>query len=114
MDPKKYHFSGMVQDGNKGYFVRWILIKRQKREDLGKIKIINVEQTQSASPKSMANETKEEDAIVSRSQDTSGYYPQPLQTPYVTNAINPLPTKPTQTIQLPHYHSTPTGAGNQN
>ena len=62
----------------------------------------------------MANVTTEEDAIVSRSQDTLGYYPQPLQTPYITNAMNPLPTQPTKSIQPPHYHSTPTITGNQN
>ena len=55
-----------------------------------------------------------ENAIVSRPQDTLGYYPQPLQTPYITNAMNPLPTQPTQSIQPPHYHSTPTLTRNQN
>ena len=42
------------------------------------------------------------------------YYPQPLQTPYITNAMNLLPTQPTQSIQPPHYHSTPTLTRNQN
>ena len=85
-DPKKYHFSGTVQGGNKGYFVGWYIDRKTKREELGKMKIINVEQAQPALPKAMASETKEEDAIVSRSQDTLGYYPQPLHTPYITNA----------------------------
>ena len=92
-DLKKYHFSGTVQDGNKGYFVGWYINQKTKREELGKMKIINVDQTQPTSPKPMANVTKEEDAIVSRSKDTLGYYPQPLQTPYITNAMNPLPTQ---------------------
>ena len=116
-DLKKYHFSGTVQDGNKGYFVGWYISQKTKREELGKMKIINVDQTQPAPLKPMANVTKEEDAIVDRSQDTLGYYPQPLQTPYITNAMNPLPTQPTQSIQPiqpPHYHSTPTITGNQN
>ena len=92
-DLKKYHFSGTVQDGNKGYFVGWYIDQKTKREELGKMKIINIEQAQPASPKATASETKEEEAIVSRSQDTLGYYPQPLQTPYMTNAMNPLPTQ---------------------
>ena len=46
--PKKYHFSGTVQDGNKGYFVGWYINQKTKREELGKMKIINVEQTQPA------------------------------------------------------------------
>ena len=78
------------------------------------MKIINVEQAQPVLPKAMASETKEEDTIVSRSQDILGYYPQPLQTPYITNAMNPLPIQPTQSIQPPHYHSTPTLTRNQN
>ena len=114
MDPKKYHFSGTVQDGNKGYFVGWYIDQKTKREELGKKKIINVEQAQPALLKATANETKEEDAIASRSQDTLGYYPQPLQTPYITNAMNPLPIQPTQSIQPAHYHSTPTLTRNQN
>ena len=113
-DLKKYHFSGTVQDGNKGYFVGWYIDQKTKREELEKMKIINVEQAQPAPLKAVASETKEEDAIVSRSQDTLGYYPQPLQTPYITNAMNPLPTQPTQSIQPPHYHSTPTLTRNQN
>ena len=113
-DPKKYHFSGTVQDGNKGYFVGWYIDQKTKREELGKMKIINIEQAQPALLKATASETKEEEAIVSRSQDTLGYYPQPLQTPYMTNAMNPLPTQQTQSIQPPHYHSTPTLTINQN
>ena len=89
----------------------WYIDQKTKREELGKMKIINVEQAQPAPPKATASETKEEDAIVSRSQDTLGYYPQPLQTPYITNAMNPLPI---QSIQPPHYHSTPTLTRNQN
>ena len=108
MDPKKYHFSGTVQNGNKGYFVGWYINQKTKREELGKMKIINVEQAQPVLSKATASETKEEDAIVSRSQVILSYYPQPLQTPYITNAMNPLPTQPTQSIQPPHYHSTPT------
>ena len=42
MDPKKYHFSGMVQGGSKGYFVGWYVDQKTKREELGKMKIINV------------------------------------------------------------------------
>ena len=72
------------------------------------MKIINVEQAQPAPSKAMANETREEAATANRPQDILGYYPQPLQTPYITNAMNPLPTQPTQSIQPPHYHSTPT------
>ena len=113
-DPKKYHFAGTVQDGNKGYFVGWYIDQKTKREELGKMKIIKVEQAQPALLKATASETKEEDAIVSRSQDTLGYYLQPLQTPYITNAMNPLPTQPTQSIQPPYYHSTPTLTRNQN
>ena len=113
-DPKKYHFSRTVQNGNKGYFVGWYIDQKTKREELGKMKIINVEQAQPVPPKATASETKEEDTIVSRSQDILGYYPQPLQTPYITNAMNPLPTQPTQSIQPPHYHSTPTLTRNQN
>ena len=33
-DPKKYHFSGTVQDGNKGYFVGWYIDQKTKREEL--------------------------------------------------------------------------------
>ena len=113
-DPKKYHFSGTVQNGNKWYFVGWYIDQKTKREELGKMKIINVEQAQPVPLKATASETKEEDAIVNRSQDILGYYPQPLQTPYITNAMNPLPTQPTQSIQPPHYHSTPTLTRNQN
>ena len=101
----------MLQDGNKGYFVGWYIDQKTKSKELGKMKIINVGQTQPPTPKLMVNETKE-DVIISRSQDVSGYHPQPLQTPYITNAMNPLPTQPTQSIQPPYYHSTP--AINQN
>ena len=112
--PKKYHFSGTVQDGNKGYFVGWYIDQKTKREELEKMKIINVEQAQPAPSKATANETREEDVTASQPQDTLGYYPQPLQTPYITNAMNPLPTQPTQSIQPPHYHSTPTITRNHN
>ena len=91
MNPKKYHFSGTVQDGNKGYFVGWYIDQKTKREELGKMKIISKEQAQPAPPKATANETREEDITVSRPQDILGSYPQPLQTPYITNAMNPLP-----------------------
>ena len=43
-DLKKYYFSGTVQDGNKGYFVGWYIDQKTKREEFGKMKIINVEQ----------------------------------------------------------------------
>ena len=113
MDPKKYHFSGTVQDGNKGYSVGWYIDQKTKKEELGKMKIINLEQAQPVPPKATASGTKEEEAIVSRSQDTLGYYLQPLQTPHMTNAMNPLPTQQIQSIQPPHYHSTPTLTRNQ-
>ena len=72
------------------------------------MKISNIEQAQPAPSKATANETREEAATANQPQDILGYYPQPLQTPYITNAMNPLPTQPTQSIQPPHYHSTPT------
>ena len=75
---------------------------------MGKIKTINEEQAQPAPPKATANETREEDITASRPQDILDSYPQPLQTPYITNAMNPLPNQPTQSIQPPNYHSTPT------
>ena len=78
------------------------------------MKIINIEQAQPAPSKSTANETREKDVTASRPQHTLGYYPQPLQTPYITNAMNPLPTQPTQPIQPPHCHSTPTITRNHN
>ena len=107
-NPKKYHFLGTVQDGDKGYFVGWYIDQKTKREELGKMKIINIEQAQPAPSKATANETREEAATANRPQDILGYYPQPLQTPYITNAMNPLPTQPIQSMQPPHYHSTPT------
>ena len=92
----------------------WYIDQKTKREELGKMKIINVEQAQPAPSKAMANETREEDATASRPQDILGYYPQPLQTPYITNAMKPLPTQTTQSIQPPHYHSTPAITRNHN
>ena len=108
MNPKKYHFSGTVQDGNKGYFVGWYIDQKTEKEKWGKIKIINEEQAQPAPPKTTANETREEEISASQPQDILDSYPQPLQTPYITNAMNPLPNQPTQSIQPPYYHSTPT------
>ena len=112
-NPKKHYFSGTVQDGDKGYFVGWYIDQKTKREELGKMSIIKVEQTQPAPSKAMANGTREEVATANRPQDILGYYPQPLQTPYITNAMNPLPTQQTQSIP-PHYHSTPTITRNPN
>ena len=60
--PKKYHFSRTVQDGDKGYFVGWYIDQKTKREELGKMKIINVEQAQPAPSKATANGTREEAA----------------------------------------------------
>ena len=107
-NPKKYHFSGTVQDGDKGYFVGWYIDQKTEKEKWGKMKIINEEQAQPAPPKATANETREEDITASQPQDILDSYPQPLQTPYITNAMNPLPNQPTQSIQPPYYHSTPT------
>ena len=107
-NPKKYHFSGTVQDGDKGYFVGWYIDQKTEKEKWGKIKIINKEQAQPAPPKATANETREEDITASQPQDILDSYPQPLQTPYITNTMNPLPNQPTQSIQPPYYHSTPT------
>ena len=112
MNPKKYHFSGTAQDGDKGYFVGWYIDQKTEKEKWGKIKIINEEQAQPAPPNATANKTREEDITASRPQDILDSYPQPLQTPYITNAMNPLPNQPTQSIQPPCYHSTPTIARN--
>ena len=108
MNPKKYHFSGTVQDGDNGYFVGWYIDQKTEKEKWGKMKIINEEQAQPAPPKATANETREEDITASQPQDILDSYSQPLQTPYITNAMNPLPNQPTQSIQPPYYHSTPT------
>ena len=107
-NPKKYHFSGTVQDGDKGYFVGWYIDQKTEKEKWGKIKIINEEQAQPAPPKATANETREEDITASQPQDILDSCPQPLQTPYITNTMDPLPNQPTQSIQPPYYHSTPT------
>ena len=89
MNPKKYYFLGTVQDGDKGYFVGWYIDQKTEKEKWGKMKIINEEQAQPAPPKATAKEL-------------------PVQTPYITNAMNPLPNQPTQSIQPPYYHSTST------
>ena len=64
-NPKKYHFSGTVQDGDKGYFVGWYIDQKTEKEKWGKMKIINEEQAQPAPPKATANETREEDITAS-------------------------------------------------
>ena len=33
MNPKKYHFSGTVQDGDKGYFVGWYIDQKTEKEN---------------------------------------------------------------------------------
>ena len=86
----------------------WYIDQKTEKEKWEKIKIISDEQVQPAPPKTTTNKTREEDITASRPQDILDSYPQPLQTPYITNAMNPLPNQPTQSIQSPHYHSTPT------
>ena len=108
MNPRKYHFSGTVQDGDKGYFVGWYIDQKTVKDKWGKMKIINEEQAQPVPLKVTANETRKEDISARRPQDILDSYPQPLQMPYITNAMNPLPNQPTQSIQPPYYHSTPT------
>ena len=34
-EPKKYHFSGTVQDSNKGYFVEWYIDHQESHEAYG-------------------------------------------------------------------------------
>ena len=64
-NPKKYHFSGTVQDGDKGYFVGWYIDQKAEKEKWKKIKIISEEQAQPAPPKATTNETREEDITAS-------------------------------------------------
>ena len=107
-NPRKYQFSGTVQDGDKGYFVGWYINQKTEKGKWGKMKIINEEQAQSVPPKVTTNKTREEDISARGPQDILDSYPQPLQTPYITNVMNPLLNQPTQSIQPPYYHSTPT------
>ena len=75
IDPKKYHFSGSVQDGDKEYFVGWYINQKIGKGDLGKMKTINIERTQSAPRKPVIDETKNKNTPVNKAQDVLGHYP---------------------------------------
>ena len=64
-NPKKYHFSGTAQNGDKGYFVGWYIDQKAEKEKWEKIKTISEEQTQPAPSKATTNETREEDITAS-------------------------------------------------
>ena len=38
-EPKKYHFSGTVQDGNKGYFVGWYIDQKVGYDELRGVRV---------------------------------------------------------------------------
>ena len=100
-EPKKYHFSGTVQDGNKGYFVEWYIDQKMGYDQLREVRALKPTQAERGKPPKERLVKKEiiEEAVKVKSQQDANYYPQPLQTPYITNAMNCQ-------LQPLYYHST--------
>ena len=92
---------GTVQDGNKGYFVGWYIDQKVGYDELRGVRATSPPWAEKGGVPRGKQIRKEiiAEAVKIKSQPDTSYYPQPLQTPYVTNTINHQP-------QLPYYHST--------
>ena len=100
--PKKYHFSGTVQDGNKGYFVGWYIEQKVGYNKLRGVRVTSpplVIKSEMCKGRQVKKEIIEQTVKVKGQQDVNHYSP-PIQMPYITNAMNHQP-------QPPYYHSTP-------
>ena len=95
-EPKKYHFSGTVQDGNKAYFVGWYIDQKVGCDELRGVRVTSPPLAVK-SEMHKARQVKKgiiEETVKVKGQQDANHYPPPLQTPYITNAMNhqPQPT----------------------
>ena len=86
--------------GIKEFFVGWYIDQNTGYDQLREVRALNPKQAERGKPPKERPVKKEiEETVKAKSQQVANYYPQPLQTPYITNVMNYQP-------QLPYYHST--------